>query len=253
MLDRNKRSYTAPGPDQYAEQFSETDARIELTNWENELKGGGIPPTAAQNIQQFIDALKKRLARIAAKPKEEDHPTVPAPPPQMSTAATVMTGIGETVAAPFEHLTDKVEHGIGADIPLPPSAFHRDITEGPNPVAAFWDLVRHTRWTSPLAVIEALWNVTVEVFDYVIWDFQEFVRLVSAWNGSVWMLTGHPQYLFDLIWRSLMTGLIVVGAVMSGPLLMVMTEWTKMVVEVLLTLGHWVADAVTYTSRRLRH
>lgn len=246
-----RHNYTAPGPDTYASQFSETDARLELASWESELKQGGSPD-AIQNMQRFANALRKRLAELAQKP-ETDHITEPAPPPKMSTAATVMTGIGDSVAHPFELLTDKIEHGIGADIPLPAAAFHRDITEGPNPVTAFWELIRHTQWTSPISVIEALWNVTVETFDYVIWDLKEFVRLITAWNGSVWMLTGHPQYLFDLIWRTLVTGLIVAGAVMSGPLLLVMTEWTRMVVEVLVTMGHWVVDTVTYTSRRLRH
>jgi hypothetical protein len=253
MAPYNNRSYGMNGPDRYAEQFSETDARIELTNWENELKTQGGSASAVENIQRFIDALRKRIAELTKKP-ETDHPTqeLPPEPPKQTTAAAVMTGIGDTVLYPFQKATDAVEHGIGADIPLPAGAFHRDITEGPNPIAGFWDLIQKTHWTSPIAVIEALWNMTVEVFDWVIWDFKEFVRLVSAWNGSVWMLTGHPQYLFDVIWRSLMTGLIVVGAVMSGPLLMVMTEWTKMVVEVLLTMGRWIAEGVTYTARRLR-
>lgn len=244
------------GPDRYAEQFSEPDAKVELANWEAELKASNGNTSAIQNIQQFVDALKKRIKAVAAKPAE-DHPTQEAPLQEpnyqpRSTAATILTGIGDSIAYPLERATDKVEHIIGADIPLPAAAFHRDITEGPNPVAAFWDLVRHTEWTHPLSVIEALWNFTVETFDYVIWDFKEFVRLIGAWNGSVWMLTGHPQYLADVVWRSVVTALIVAGAVMSGPLLLVVTEWTKMVVEVLLTMGHWVADSITYTVRRLR-
>ena len=248
----NKRMNTPMnGPDRYAQQFSETDARIELVSWENELKQGGSPD-AVRNMQSFVNALKKRLAEVTVKPTE-NHPTVEMPPEKKTAGGLLIDDIKNVTTTATAPVVKEVQHITGADIPLPPAAFHRDITEGPNPMAAFWELLRHTQWTHPLAVIEALWNVTVETFDYVIWDLKEFVRLITAWNGSVWMLTGHPQYLFDLIWRTLMTGLIVVGAVMSGPLLMVMTEWTKMVVEVLVTLGHWVADTVTYTSRRLRH
>lgn len=242
------------GPDTYAQQFSEADARIELTNWQQEQKD--LPPSseAYKNIQKFVDALKSRLEKLTKK-EETDHPTEEWKPPPPSIGRTLISELTGPVVDPIMRLTDNTEtsikHWTGNDIPLPPGAEHRDPSEGPDPMGALWNAITQTS-PHPLAVIEAIWKVTVTTFDYIVWDVEEFVRLIRAWNGSVYMFVGHPQYLFDVVWRSLVTGLLVAGAVMSGPLLMAMAEWTRMMVEVLLTLGNWLASAVSGVSRSLR-
>lgn len=247
------KNYTAPGPTSYANQFSEADARKELQNWQNDQKGLAVGSPAWKNVQSFIDALNQRIAAVAAKPVL-DHPTAPAPPPALSIPATIATTIGDGISYLPKKGTDFVMKELGTDIPLPPGAFHRDITEGPNPLEAFWVALRTASPTHPIELIRSIWNVTVTTFEYVIWDFEEFVRLLRAWNGSVWMFTGHPQYLFDVVWRSLVTGLLVVGMVEIGPLLMVMTEWTKFIVEVFWNLGKWIGEGLakltTHSVRR---
>jgi len=250
------RNVTAPGPDTYAAQFSEADARIQLTNWQNDLNALIGDPvhnpmgtlrnkSAIANVQGFIDALQRRLTLVAQKPIV-DHPTQewkPAPPPK---AIQFLTDITAPITNPVEKVVDNTESLIRGP-PLPDSTY-TDFMSGPNPVGAFWELIRNTRWTHPLEVLRSVWNFTGVVFDYVIWDFEEFVRLFKVWDGTVGMFLHHPTYLFDVVWRVAVTGLMVAGAVMSGPLLMVLTEWVRMIIELIRT----VFRGTTYLIKQVR-
>ena len=238
----------ASGPERYADQFSADDTRIQLKNWEDDQKSIPVNSPAWGNIQSYIDALRAHLARLTdpGRNRVPDHPTTPAPPPRVdeSVGGYVLTTLTAPVLDPLERAVDGVEHGLGVDLPLAPGAYHRTWSDGPDPVGRLIRGIRYGSWTNPVAVIWTLWEVTVETFRYVIWDVEEFVRLFRAWNGSLLMLTGHPQYLYDLVWRSLVTGLLAVGLVELAPLLSVMTQWTRWMVDVVWATGRWLVDTV---------
>lgn len=244
-------SHSVAGPSEYANQFSDADARIQLSNLEHErdsilwTNDGNKNLALLQdykNLQNFIDALKARLSSVAANPVL-DHPTVEPPPPSRGPAAAILTGIDNGVVNP-------IKHAIGADVPLPAEAYFMG-SDGPDLLGVFWDALLHTP-PNPAAILRALYRVTTTVFHWVVWDFKEFVRLLHAWDGSWQMLIGHPDYLVAVIWRGLVTVGIVVGGVAVGPVLESITLWLRWVYDAIVGIVHLGLGAVRGVNHQLQ-
>jgi hypothetical protein len=67
----------------------------------------------------------------------------------------------------------------------------------------------------PQRWFEVIWDILSGTVKYIIWNFEDLHMQFQLWDGSAWGLLSH----MELIWRVLMTGAIVFGIAMSGPLI----------------------------------
>lgn len=242
--------------DQMAEAMNESDTRLTLKGFEDDMKraydAGDVE--GVRNLTNPIHILRAHLELLEAQHRQQKQsqppstPDPPEPPSRIPRYAQESLEPHPILDAVDNMVVRPVEHALGADIPLPPEAYHN--TGGPNPAAVFWNALRTTH-PDPLSVIRAIWRVTVTTFEWVVWDFREFVRLFRAWDGTAGMLLGHPQYLLDLVWRTAVSALIVIGAAEIGPILVLVTEWGRLVVEAIVGAFHLGLDAIRSIRRQV--
>ena len=235
LLFHHKYRMQSSSPDEYANAFSKEDTLVQLDLFEKDRDRATGQERA--NLQQFVDALKRHLASLRTNPGS-DHPT--REPHHLKRNALnnyILSALDAKIVDPIkEYLSD----------PLGPDAYHVSYWDGPNPLRTAWNALMHTP-PNPFSIVRALWDVLVSVIDFVVWDIKDFIRLVRVWNGSIKRLLVHPEFFFDLAWRTMMTVLLIIGAVEIGPILLVLTEWTKIATTVLVDLAKSGVQLIEHT------
>lgn len=81
--------------------------------------------------------------------------------------------------------------------------------------------------TDPRQLINHLWGLMTSSFNYVVWDYSDFVAQFSTWDGTMLGLMSH----MNLIWRTMITVLITIGLIELVPV-------TEAMVRVLTEFGY---------------
>ena len=124
----------------------------------------------------------------------------------------------------------------------------------PTPPPDLWGALSQISVRNPLVLFEGIVKATIKLFGYVVWDVNDLVRLMKGWDGTLKMLMVHPTFMMEVIWRVAVTLGIVVGTLEVGPLLLVLTEWIRMLVELLVgvfRIGEGFVQELVYLFGRM--
>lgn len=118
-------------------------------------------------------------------------------------------------------------------VPLKPNEYEHLMSsrEAQTPVSGSW-WKWNVHWTNPSALFHELWSILRDSGAYVVWNFEDLRAQIMQWDGTMWGLMHH----MGLIWRVMITAILLVGITQAGPLLDAMVRLFQLLFDVVSTV-----------------